>query len=176
MTVVLQELRAMQEGWGRGLVSCPGRAATPFALLRGAGTLQAARPATTWAPARQRTAEPDDASHRRGGAALYLGHESGLWRITASTSSLRAQEAIQNSSAEKHLNCFRLRLGFGGQIAALAMTEQEAPPDFVQRLKRALAPADGGRVWRDRGVATTGPRAGQTRSRSASCSEAGICA
>ena len=38
---------------------------------------RAARFAARWAPALQRTVEPDDASHRRGDAALRPGHESG---------------------------------------------------------------------------------------------------
>ena len=47
------------------------------AVRRRAGTQEAARSAARWAPALQRTVEPDDASHRRGDAALRPGHESG---------------------------------------------------------------------------------------------------
>ena len=57
--------------------------------------------------------------------ALRPGHESGERRTPPSTSSLRG--AKRGSNPECHrgdsLDCFRLRQGFGGQVAALAMTE-----------------------------------------------------
>jgi hypothetical protein len=67
------------------------------AVRRRTGTQEAARIVVAWAPALQRTAEPDDASHRRDSAALRPGHERVVWRAAASTPSLRAQRSNPES-------------------------------------------------------------------------------
>ncbi|MBB4262094.1 hypothetical protein GGD64_006151 [Bradyrhizobium sp. CIR3A] len=64
-----------------------------------------------WAPALQRIVEPDDASHRRGDAALRPGHES---RMCCPLSPRRhREEPLRRSNPEsfrgKILDCFRLR-------------------------------------------------------------------
>ncbi|MCS3727477.1 hypothetical protein FHR88_002516 [Bradyrhizobium betae] len=61
-------------------LSCPGRAATLLALLRGAGTQQATQRADGWTPALQRIT-PDDASHRRERCAASGARDCGIGLI-----------------------------------------------------------------------------------------------
>lgn len=60
----------------RVTVSCPGRDAARSGAAQSRDPETGTIFADAWAPAQQRTTAPDDAAHRRGGAALRPGHES----------------------------------------------------------------------------------------------------
>ena len=81
--------------------------------------------------ARFRFAHPATAAHRKS-ATLRPGHESGGTRIL---SPRHCEEPLRRSNPDclrgEILDCFRLRQGFGGQVAALAMTEYDARASLI---------------------------------------------
>jgi len=84
--------------------------------------------ADRWAPARQRTVEPDDASHRRGTLRCVQGTraKSSARSLLLVIARSPCDEAIQNPAAERFWIASAFAKGFRGQVAALAMTECEA--------------------------------------------------
>jgi hypothetical protein len=108
-----------------GLVSVSRTRCAVLTLRRRAGTQGHTHNTARWAPALQRTT-PDDVSHRRGRCAASGARERRGTRALHVIARSPCDEAIQTASADGFLDCFRLRQGFGGQVAALAMTECDA--------------------------------------------------